>query len=382
MKESAFLALEDGTLFQGMSIGLKGITTGEIVFNTSMTGYQEILTDPSYKNQIITFTYPHIGNTGINSYDHESNTIQVKGIIIHNVSLISSNYRSHISLSEYLKNNNIIGIMNIDTRKLTKIIRNTGTQYGCILSDTSTNINVAYKHIKHATSKPITNVVENISTKDTYHWTSGTKQKYEKKTTNTKKLLFNVIVYDFGVKQNILRLLVDHGCHVTVVPSKTSAEKVISLNPDGILLSNGPGDPRICINNIESIKILLSTMIPIFGICLGHQLLAIANQAKIIKMKFGHHGSNHPVQNIITKKVLITTQNHNFTIDQNNLPQNIIITHQSLFDQTIQGIEIFNKNAFGFQGHPEASPGPHDVGILFKKFIKNIKHYKKNQYRN
>ncbi|CAL4042274.1 Carbamoyl-phosphate synthase small chain [Buchnera aphidicola (Takecallis arundicolens)] len=379
MRESAFLALEDGTLFRGTSIGVKGITVGEIVFNTSMTGYQEILTDPSYKNQIITFTYPHIGNTGINNVDNESNQIQVKGIIVHNISLINSNYQNNISLSKYLKQNNIIGIMNIDTRKLTKIIRNTGTQYGCILSDSYTNIDIACKYIKDAINNPEKNIVEKISTKIIYTWTEGTKKKNITKQT---KLLFHIIVYDFGLKQNILKLLVDYGCYVTVIPAETPAEQVISLNPDGILLSNGPGDPRSCINIIKNIKILLSTMIPIFGICLGHQLLAIANEAQIIKMKFGHHGSNHPVQNLKTKKVMITTQNHNFTINKNNLPKSIKITHQSLFDKTIQGIKIINKYVFGFQGHPEASPGPNDAEQIFDTFIKYIKHYKKKQYRN
>lgn len=382
MRESAFLALEDGTLFEGIAIGVKGITVGEIVFNTSMTGYQEILTDPSYKNQIITFTYPHIGNTGINNFDNESSQIQVKGIILHSISLVSSNYQSTMSLSEYLKKNNIIGIMNIDTRKLTKIIRNTGTQYGCILSDSYTNIDIACKYIKHAINNPETNLVEQISTKTIYTWKSGTNKKYNKNITKTTKLPFHVIVYDFGVKQNILNLLVDHGCYVTVIPAETPAEQVISLNPDGILLSNGPGDPRSCVNIIKNIQILLLTMIPIFGICLGHQLLAISNEAKIIKMKFGHHGSNHPVQNLKTKKVMITTQNHNFTIDKNTLPQNIKITHQSLFDETIQGIKIVNKYVFGFQGHPEANPGPNDAEQIFDKFIKHIKHYKKKQYRN
>lgn len=382
MRESAFLALEDGTLFKGVSIGIKGMTVGEIVFNTSMTGYQEILTDPSYNNQIITFTYPHIGNTGINNIDNESNRIQVKGIIIHNLSLISSNYQSKMTLSKYLRINNIIGIMNIDTRKLTKIIRNTGTQYGCILSDAYTNINIAHKYIKNAIKNPILDIVQKISTKNIYKWTVGTNKIHNIFTNQIKHSPFHVIVYDFGVKKNILNCLVDHGCHVTVIPAETPAEQVISLNPDGILLSNGPGDPRLCTNIISNIKILLSTMIPIFGICLGHQLLAIANKANIIKMRFGHHGSNHPVQNITTKKVMITTQNHNFTIDKNNLPKNIKITHQSLFDDTIQGITIVQKYAFGFQGHPEANPGPHDAEELFNRFIKNIKHYKKKQYRN
>ncbi|QCI25903.1 glutamine-hydrolyzing carbamoyl-phosphate synthase small subunit [Buchnera aphidicola] len=383
MKESAFLVLEDGTLFEGVSIGITGMTTGEIVFNTAMTGYQEILTDPSYANQIITFTYPHIGNTGINQTDCESEKIQIKGIIMHDISLIHSSYRSNMNLEKYLKNNNIIGIMNIDTRKLTKIIRNKGTQYGCIFTDKTTNINTIYKRINNAINQSKINIITDISTKKIYHWNKGTKNIYTGKYNQCiKKLPFHVIVYDFGVKKNILRILVDYGCYLTVVPENTSAEKIISLNPDGILLSNGPGDPRLCINNINNIKILLNTMIPIFGICLGHQLLAIANQAKILKMKFGHHGSNHPVQNIKTKKVFITTQNHNFTIDKNFLPKNIEITHQSLFDKTIQGIKIIHKNVFGFQGHPEANPGPHDAEELFKKFIKNIKKYKKNQYRN
>lgn len=375
MKEHAFLILEDKTIFKGIKIGRKGITVGEIVFNTSMTGYQEILTDPSYNNQIITFTYPHIGNTGINNIDNESNKIQVKSVIINNLALISSHYENNITLSKYLKNNNIIGIMNIDTRKLTKIIRNKGIQFGCILSDSNININTAYKYIKKKKYQLTENIVKKISTQNIYSWKSKNNKNYIMKF-NKKKTLFNIIVYDFGVKKNILELLIKYGCKITIIPAETSAEKVISLKPHGIVLSNGPGDPRSCIKIINNIKILLKTKIPIFGICLGHQLLALSNNAKILKMKFGHHGSNHPVQNLKTKKVMITSQNHNFTIDPINLPKNIKVTHKSLFDNTIQGIKIINTNAFGFQGHPEANPGPKDSEKLFKKFIKNIK---KNQ---
>ncbi|WP_343182612.1 glutamine-hydrolyzing carbamoyl-phosphate synthase small subunit [Buchnera aphidicola] len=376
MSKSAFLILEDGTVFQGIKIGIQGIAIGEIVFNTAMTGYQEILTDPSYNNQIITFTYPHIGNTGINEIDIESNQIQAKGIIVKSLSRTHSNYRSKMSLSNYLKRNRIVGIENIDTRKLTKIIRNKGTQYGCILSDTNHDIDSINEYIKYKINKKKNHILYNTSTKNTYHWTEGKKKNIHNK--KKQKLLFHVIVYDFGVKKNILRMLVDYGCSVTVVPENTSAEYIISLKPDGILLSNGPGDPRSYLQAIENIKKLFITEIPIFGICLGHQLLALANNLKIIKMKFGHHGSNHPVQNLKDKKVMITTQNHNFTIDKDFLPTHVTITHKSLFDKTIQGVKYINKKIFGFQGHPEASPGPEDTEILFGEFIKNIKKFKKN----
>ncbi|CAL4042261.1 Carbamoyl-phosphate synthase small chain [Buchnera aphidicola (Phyllaphis fagi)] len=374
MKKSALLVLEDGTIFQGKSIGYNGISIGEIVFNTAMTGYEEILTDPSYKNQIITFTYPHIGNTGINQHDTESHCIQVQGIIIRSISLVTSHYQSIYSLSEYLKNNNIVGISDIDTRKLTRILRNKGTQYGCIITDY--NFSLAYKYAKNINQFKNIDLVKKISTKQIYHW--KTKNQLIQNHNNNKKItLFHVIVYDFGVKHNILRILSQKKCYLTIVPAYTSYQEVLNLQPDGIVLSNGPGDPRVCINAIKNIKKFIHINIPIFGICLGHQLLALANGAKIIKMKFGHHGSNHPVKNIKTNQVMITTQNHNFTVDNIDLPKNIKITHISLFDQTIQGIKIINKNAFSFQGHPEASPGPNDSELLFNQFIEYMKNQKK-----
>ncbi|CAL4319245.1 glutamine-hydrolyzing carbamoyl-phosphate synthase small subunit [Buchnera aphidicola] len=380
MQTPSVLILENGIIFKGISIGALGKTCGEIVFNTSMTGYQEVLTDPSYKNQIVTFTFPHIGNTGINIEDEESDNIQVKGIIIRKLSLIASNYRSKSNLSEYLKKNNIIGISEIDTRKLTRILRDEGTQYGYIYSN-----NKIYHIIKnHKTEKkPNTktiDLVKKVSTKNIYTWNKGKKSiYYEKQSIHKKKeKLFHIIVYDFGVKKNILRMLVERGCYITVVPSTTQIKEILKFSPDGILLSNGPGDPRLYSNIILSIQELLKTNIPIFGICLGHQLLALAYGAKIIKMKFGHHGCNHPVKHKKSNKVMITSQNHNFSIDITTLPKKIKITHISLFDQTIQGIRIYKKNAFGFQGHPEASPGPNEAESLFNKFINSIKKQKQN----
>ncbi|MCW5197329.1 glutamine-hydrolyzing carbamoyl-phosphate synthase small subunit [Buchnera aphidicola] len=369
MTQYALLVLEDGTIFQGKSIGYNGITIGEIVFNTSMTGYQEILTDPSYKNQIITFTYPHIGNTGINKYDTESNHIQVKGIIIRDISLSNNHCDSIYNLSEYLKYHHIIGISNLDTRKITRIIRNQGTQYGCII--TKYNFSLAYKYTKNFYEHKNMYLVQTSNKKKIYHWTP-TKNITIKKTIKNKKKLFHIIVYDFGIKNSILQILSKHGCYFTIVPSDTSYKKILHLQPDGIILSNGPGDPRFYNNAITNIKNIIRINIPTFGICLGHQLLALSQGAKIIKMKFGHHGSNHPVQNIQTKQVMITTQNHNFTIDHKNIPNNIHITHISLFDKTIQGIQIINKSAFSFQGHPESSPGPHDAKPLFNTFINYI----------
>ncbi|WP_343187855.1 glutamine-hydrolyzing carbamoyl-phosphate synthase small subunit [Buchnera aphidicola (Periphyllus koelreuteriae)] len=369
MKNTAILILEDGSKFYGESIGINGISDGEVVFNTSMTGYHEILTDPSYKNQIITFTYPHIGNVGINSNDEESSFIHAKGIIIKNISPISSHYRSQTTLLKYLKKKKIITITNIDTRKLTKKIRKSGSQKGCIIclkkipKFKNYKEVLKYKKLKFPKKKIILNIKNNILNKKKINIYNN----FKKKNIKFKK---NIVVYDFGIKKNIINILIKKKCKITVISKNFKYKKVLKLSPDGIFLSNGPGDPRNFISAIQSIKKLIPYNIPMFGICLGHQILALANNAKIIKMKFGHHGANHPVQDIKTKKIIITSQNHNFIIDKKTLPKNIKITYLSLFDKTIQGIKIKNKPIFSFQGHPESSPGPHDASFLFNYFIK------------
>ncbi|WWP02667.1 MAG: glutamine-hydrolyzing carbamoyl-phosphate synthase small subunit [Candidatus Dasytiphilus stammeri] len=375
---AALLVLEDGTQFHGISIGVDGITVGEVVFNTSMTGYQEIITDPSYSHQIVVFTYPHIGNVGTNLIDRESNKIHVKGIIVRNLSLIASNYRNEENLSDYLQRYKVVAIADIDTRKLTRLLREKGVQNGCIvIGDNKKNAELALKKARAFTSLIGMDLVKIVSTKKIYTW-----KKY-----NSKKILslssskinpYHVVAYDYGIKNNILCLLGARGCKITVVPAQTPAKIILKFNPDGIFLSNGPGDPRVCYYAIEAIKIFLKQNIPIFGICLGHQLLALASGAKIIKMKFGHHGCNHPVQDLSTGKVLITTQNHGFTIQKSTLPSNIEITHKSLFDSTIQGIKFIDKPFFSFQGHPEASPGPHDATGLFDYFIDLLATYRRN----
>ncbi|VFP83571.1 glutamine-hydrolyzing carbamoyl-phosphate synthase small subunit [Buchnera aphidicola] len=367
MKKLAHLILENGTIFQGISVGIEGETIGEIVFNTAMTGYQEILTDPSYLGQIISFTSPHIGNVGTNQLDEESKKIHANGIITRSISSLDSNFRSTQNLSKYIQKHRIIAISNIDTRKLTHILRNIGSLYGCIQSEKYMNIKNAIHKINSYKNKK--NITISTGVKKIKKWNI---EKY-KNTCNKKK--FHVVVYDFGVKNSILRILQKKGCKITLIPSNTSVENILSLQPSGILLSNGPGDPRSYLTSIKNIKKILKFSIPVFGICLGHQILALSLGAKIIKMKFGHHGSNHPVQNIYTKRVFITTQNHNFTIDKKSIKKNIIVTHISLFDKTIQGITLKNHPYFSFQGHPESNPGTHDIQQLFDTFINNM--YKK-----
>ncbi|CAL4319748.1 Carbamoyl-phosphate synthase small chain [Buchnera aphidicola (Eriosoma grossulariae)] len=376
MDKSGILILEDGNIFKGDSIGENGYAIGEVVFNTSMTGYQEIITDPSYSEQIITFTYPHIGNVGINTEDYESEKIYIKGIIIRNLSLIASNYKSKQNFDSYLKKNKIIAITNIDTRKLTHILRNKGSQNGYIQTyskQQKINDN-AYEKLKMYTKTRINDLAKQVSTKNIYTLikTKNDIIKINLIPSNIKKKYLHIVVYDFGVKKNIINMLLNRNCYLTIVPANTTFEKVIKLIPDGIFFSNGPGDPRICNYAIRNIKKFFKINIPMFGICLGHQLLALANGANIIKMKFGHHGSNHPVKEIDTNRVMITTQNHGFTIDHINLPKTIKITHISLFDNSIQGISWIDKPIFGFQGHPESSPGPHDTSYLFDNFIKSI----------
>ncbi|WAI11908.1 MAG: glutamine-hydrolyzing carbamoyl-phosphate synthase small subunit [Buchnera aphidicola (Macrosiphum albifrons)] len=374
LSQSAVLVLEDGTRFHGRAIGAKGITVGEVVFNTSITGYQEIITDPSYSHQIVTLTHPHIGNVGTNSNDEESSKIHVKGLIIRDLSPVASNYRNKKNLSSYLKENNIVAISDIDTRKLTRILRTKGSQNGCIIEDKKHNYTVAHEKAKNFLSLQGLDLAKEVSTKFIYNWKQGSFTFNKKNFISIKKqkFLFHIVVYDFGVKRNILRMLVDRGCYLTIVPAQTDPKVVLNLSPDGIFLSNGPGDPRPCRYAIDAIQYFLKINIPIFGICLGHQLLALASGAKIIKMKFGHHGANHPVKEIKNNRVIITSQNHSFTVDNKNLPNNIEITHSSLFDGTLQGLSLTNKLAFSFQGHPEASPGPHDASSLFDHFIKLI----------
>ena len=375
MAKSAILVLEDGTVFTGTAIGAHGAAVGEVVFNTSMTGYQEILTDPSYAEQIITLTYPHIGNTGTNSEDNESDTIWAKGLVIRDLPLLASNFRNEQSLSDYLKAKNILGIADIDTRKLTRILREKGAQNGCILAGDDLDENLALSEAKAFPGLKGMDLAKVVSTKEKYTWTAGSwqlGQGFTDYSNESEKLNFHIVAYDFGAKHNILRMLVDRGCKLTVVPAQTSAADVLAMNPDGIFLSNGPGDPEPCDYAIAAIKEFLTTDIPIFGICLGHQLLGLASGAKTVKMKFGHHGANHPVKDFERNVVMITSQNHGFAVDEDSLPENLKVTHKSLFDGSLQGIHRIDKPAFSFQGHPEASPGPHDAAPLFDHFIELI----------
>jgi carbamoyl-phosphate synthase small subunit len=362
---TAILALADGTIFTGVSIGATGHTIGEVVFNTSMTGYQEILTDPSYNSQIVTLTYPHIGNTGVNSEDVESDKIHAAGLIIKDLPLLLSNFRSEQSLSDYLKSQSIVAIAGIDTRKLTRILREKGAQGGAILVGAD-----AAKAIALAKSFPGLSgmdLAKVVSVKKSYEWTEAewTLGKGYGVLSNPK---FHVVAFDFGVKRNILRMLAQRGCKVTVLPAQSTAADVLALKPDGVFLSNGPGDPEPCDYAIAATKELIEKGIPTFGICLGHQIMALASGAKTLKMKFGHHGANHPVQDLDSKQVLITSQNHGFAVDGATLPANCRVTHVSLFDGSLQGFARTDKPAFCFQGHPEASPGPHDIAYLFDRF--------------
>ncbi len=372
MTVEAILALEDGTIFNGTSIGVNGYAVGEVVFNTSMTGYQEILTDPSYCQQIVTLTYPHIGNTGTNIEDMESTRTQTSGLIIRNSSLVDSSWRSTKSLNGFLKSSNTVAIADIDTRKLTQLLRERGAQSGCIMAG-KIDENIAIKNAKDFPGLLGMDLAKKVTTSQLYEWKEGSLYENRLSISKKNKFLYHVVAYDYGIKTNILRLLVDLGCKITVVPAETPANDVMALKPDGVFLSNGPGDPDACKYAIEAIKHFIDNSMPVFGICLGYQLLALASGAKTTKMKFGHHGANHPVLDLNTGKVIITSQNHGFAVEETTLPDNIKVTHKSLFDHTLQGIEIDNKNAFGFQGHPEASPGPQDLMYLFKKFIKMLK---------
>jgi len=376
LSHSAILVLEDGTVFKGVSIGADGSSVGEVVFNTSMTGYQEILTDPSYARQIVTLTYPHIGNTGTNDEDEESSGIHACGLVIRDLPLLASNFRNQASLSDYLKARNVVGIADIDTRKLTRILREKGAQAGCIIAGENIDEADALQQAKAFPGLKGMDLAKEVTTKESFEWSEGswtlTGGLPEPKT----DCKYHVVAYDYGVKRNILRMLADRDCKLTVVPAQTPAAEVLAMNPDGVFLSNGPGDPEPCTYAIEAIQEILKTDIPVFGICLGHQLLALASGAKTVKMKFGHHGANHPVKDLERDVVMITSQNHGFAADEKTLPANLRATHVSLFDGSLQGIHRTDKAAFSFQGHPEASPGPHDAAPLFNHFIELIEQYK------
>ncbi|MGY8812700.1 MAG: glutamine-hydrolyzing carbamoyl-phosphate synthase small subunit [Pseudomonadales bacterium] len=371
MSKPAILALADGSVFRGESIGADGSSVGEVVFNTAMTGYQEILTDPSYSRQIVTLTYPHIGNTGVTPEDVESNKVRAAGLVIRDLPLLASNWRSKQSLDEYLKDNGIVAIAGIDTRRLTRILREKGSQSGCLLAGDDISDEQALELARGFPGLKGMDLAKEVSVKESYQWRSSvwdlaTDSHAERADAD---LPYHVVAFDYGVKFNILRMLVARGCRLTVVPAQTSAADVLAMKPDGVFLSNGPGDPEPCDYAIKAIQDILETDIPVFGICLGHQLLALASGAQTVKMGHGHHGANHPVQDLDSGVVMITSQNHGFAVDEETLPANLRLTHKSLFDGTLQGIERTDKAAFSFQGHPEASPGPNDVAPLFDRFI-------------
>lgn len=368
MTMSALLALADGSLFHGTGIGVEGSTTGEVVFNTAMTGYQEILTDPSYSQQIVTLTYPHIGNTGCNPVDVESATVAAAGLVIRDLPLLASNWRSTETLPDYLARNRIVAISDIDTRRLTRILRDTGAQNGAIVSGPNPDPETALAAARAFPGLKGMDLAKVVSTTRRYSWNEGS---YELDSTGflSTPARYRVVAYDFGIKHNILRMLADRGCDVTVVPAQTAAADVFALKPDGVFLSNGPGDPEPCDYAIAAIREFVAARMPLFGICLGHQLLGLAAGARTLKMKFGHHGANHPVIDIASGRVMISSQNHGFAVDEQSLPANVTATHRSLFDGSLQGIALTDAPAYGFQGHPEASPGPRDVASVFDPFI-------------
>ncbi|WP_019582456.1 glutamine-hydrolyzing carbamoyl-phosphate synthase small subunit [Pseudomonas mandelii] len=374
MTKPAILALADGSIFRGEAIGADGQTVGEVVFNTAMTGYQEILTDPSYAQQIVTLTYPHIGNTGTTPEDAESDRVWSAGLVVRDLPLVASNWRNTMSLSDYLKANNVVAIAGIDTRRLTRILREKGAQNGCIMAGDNISEEAAIAAAQGFPGLKGMDLAKVVSTKEKYEWRSTVwdLKTDSHATIDASDLPYHVVAYDYGVKLNILRMLVERGCRVTVVPAQTPAADVLALKPDGVFLSNGPGDPEPCDYAIQAIKDVLETEIPVFGICLGHQLLALASGAKTLKMGHGHHGANHPVQDLDSGVVMITSQNHGFAVDEATLPGNVRAIHKSLFDGTLQGIERTDKSAFSFQGHPEASPGPNDVAPLFDRFINEM----------
>jgi carbamoyl-phosphate synthase small subunit len=371
----AVLALEDGTVFRGVSVGASGTATGEVVFNTAMTGYQEILTDPSYARQIVTLTYPHIGNTGTNPDDLESGSIHAAGLVIRDLPLLHSNWRATESLGEFLTRGRVVAIAEIDTRRLTRILREKGAQAGCIASgDATSRPDLAIEAARRFPGLKGMDLAKVVSTKRSFQWNEGTNWALEEGPSRRPGQRLHVVAYDFGIKRNILRLLADHGCRMTVVPAQTSAAEVLALGADGVFLSNGPGDPEPCAYAIDAIRSLVAAAVPVFGICLGHQLLGLAMGAQTVKMKFGHHGANHPVIDLDSGRVFISSQNHGFAVDEATLPDNVRATHRSLFDGSLQGIEVTDRPAFSFQGHPEASPGPRDLAPLFGRFIESILH--------
>jgi len=374
MTQKALLALADGNLFWGDSIGIAAETVGEVVFNTAMTGYQEILTDPSYARQIVTLTYPHIGNVGTCSGDEESDQVHAAGLVIRDLPLVASNWRSEMSLQDYLQKNNVVAIADIDTRRLTRILREKGAQSGCIVAGVNIDEQAAVEKAKAFAGLKGMDLAKEVTTVEKYEWTQANWDIASNsfKQCSDSELKHHVVAYDFGIKRNILNMLVERDCKVTVVPAKTTAAEVLAMSPDGIFLSNGPGDPEPCDYAIAAIKEILETNIPVFGICLGHQLLALSCGAQTEKMKFGHHGANHPVQDLDSEFVMISSQNHGFAVNEASLPDNLQATHRSLFDDSLQGIHRTDKPAFGFQGHPEASPGPHDVAPVFDHFIELI----------
>ncbi len=375
MNKQALLVLEDGSVFHGRSIGCEGQTVGEVVFNTALTGYQEILTDPSYARQIVTLTYPHIGNVGVNQEDTEANRVYAAGLVVRDVPAIYSNWRGTESLPDYLARNKVVAIADIDTRRLTRILREKGAQRGCIMAGDQIDQARALDAARSFPGLKGMDLAKEVTVSSRYVWTEGSWQLNpatpRANTADTAE--FNVVAYDFGVKTNILRMLVDRGCRVTVVPATTPASDVLALNPDGVFLSNGPGDPEPCDYAIAAIQQVLERKVPVFGICLGHQLLGLASGARTVKMKFGHHGANHPVQDLDNKHVMISSQNHGFAVDEDTLPANVRATHRSLFDGTLQGLERTDCPALSFQGHPEASPGPHDVAPVFDRFIEMMR---------
>ncbi|MGD1990543.1 MAG: glutamine-hydrolyzing carbamoyl-phosphate synthase small subunit [Chromatiales bacterium] len=370
MSKPALLVLEDGSVFRGRSIGADGETVGEVVFNTAMTGYQEILTDPSYSRQVVTLTYPHIGNTGTTPEDEESPRVHAAGLVIRDLAMTASSWRNREPLQDYLSRQGIVGIADVDTRRLTRILREKGAQNGCIIAGDTPSEEQALAAARAFPGLKGMDLAKEVTTQASYEWTEKSWSLVEGHQSATDAdLHFHVVAYDYGIKRNILRMLTDRGCRVTVVPATTPADEVLAMKPDGIFLSNGPGDPEPCDYAIEAIQKILETGIPLFGICLGHQLLGLASGASTVKMKFGHHGANHPVQDLESKMVMITSQNHGFAVDEATLPGNLVATHKSLFDGSLQGIHRTDKPAFSFQGHPEASPGPHDVAPVFDHFI-------------
>jgi carbamoyl-phosphate synthase small subunit len=376
----AVLALGDGSIFKGQSIGASGNTTGEVVFNTALTGYQEILTDPSYARQIVTLTYPHIGNCGVTPEDMESAQIFASGLVVRDLSMVASSWRAVESLGDFLLRGKIVAIADIDTRRLTRLLREKGAQSGCIMTGERIDENAAVRAACAFPGLKGMDLAKVVSTRHSYQWNDGTIGREPMNLLRAQQRL-HVVAYDFGVKRNILRLLADQGCRVTVVPATTPAAEVLAINPDGVFLSNGPGDPEPCDYAIEATSELLGNDLPVFGICLGHQLLALASGARTLKMKFGHHGANHPVQELSTGRVMITSQNHGFAVDESTLGDNLVPTHRSLFDGSLQGIARTDCPAFSFQGHPEASPGPHDIKPLFDTFIQLMVRRLQNQLR-